>query len=478
MTRRFMLCLAAVLAVGACNDQQEPMTGNSNPESQLASGSASIGVNVILKTPATAANRTELAKFGTLLDEIAELKAIRVRTTASQLPAIQALRFVAAATPDAERTAVPVDAVAATDFAAGINTWDQDAINVTDFGSANRQVGYDGTDVYVGILDTGLLPTWRQYFPEQRIATQYAKSFGGGGQDNGNVSEQPNKWESDVNSHGTHVTSTILGYQMATVNPPRLINGTAPKAIIIPVKVLNQNGSGWSSAIARGIRHITELKKTVLAGHPVVINMSLGGPELDALEKAAIDEAVAAGVIIVASAGNNGELGMGYPGAYAPVISVAASGWIGEWTPCAGPNTGSAWWRLCNVPDPTKASNFYITDFSSRQKPGQDLDVAAPGSWVVGPYQVNQSNTISFFFLGGTSMASPHVAGIVALMAQKNHGLTALQAENILQSSAKALPAGCRNIVDPNVGPTRVCWGADATGAGLATANAALAATP
>jgi len=84
MKSRFILGLAAVLAVGACNDQQEPMTGNSNPESQLASGSANIGVNVILKAPVTAANRTELAKFGTLLDEIAELKAIRVRTTASR----------------------------------------------------------------------------------------------------------------------------------------------------------------------------------------------------------------------------------------------------------------------------------------------------------------------------------------------------------------------------------------------------------
>ncbi len=68
--------------------------------------------------------------------------------------------------------------------------------------------------MYVAILDTGLLPTWRQYFPQERIATQYAKAFGGGGQDNGNVPELPNKWEQDVNSHGTHVTSAILGYSV------------------------------------------------------------------------------------------------------------------------------------------------------------------------------------------------------------------------------------------------------------------------
>jgi hypothetical protein len=63
-------------------------------------------------------------------------------------------------------------------------------------------------------------------------------------------------------------------------------------------------------------------------------------------------------------------------------------------------------------------------------------------------------------------------------MAQKHPALAQAQAESILVGSAVPLPAGCRNIIDPNVGPTQVCWGADATGAGLATADAALSATP
>jgi subtilisin family serine protease len=316
------------------------------------------------------------------------------------------------------------------------------------------------------VLDTGLVDAWRQYFPQERIATQYAKSFGGGGGEVGNVSEQPNKWEHDQNSHGTHVTSTILGYSM--YGTP--VNGGAPMATIIPVKVLNQNGSGWSSAVARGIEYVTELKLGPLAGHPVVINMSLGGPELDAMEKAAIDKAVTAGVIIVASAGNEGEAGMGYPGAYEPVISVAASGWVGEWT-------AAAWWRTLDVAEPTMAADFYMTDFSSRELAGQDLDVAAPGSWIVGPYQ-NNSGKISYYYLGGTSMASPHVAGIVALMAQKEPALTASHAEDILESSAIALPAGSRTVGNPDGTTTVYSWGDDATGSGLATADAALAATP
>jgi len=162
---------------------------------------------------------------------------------------------------------------------------------------------------------------------------------------------------------------------------------------------------------------------------------------------------------------------MGYPGAYAPVISVAASGWIGEWV---GART---WWYSSDVPDPTDINNYYITDFSSRALPGQDLDVAAPGSWVVGPYQVN-SGQLSYYFLGGTSMASPHVAGIVALMAEKAPNLTAPDAETILQTAALSLPAGCRTVTNPDGTTTSMCWGADATGSGIITAEAALTLTP
>jgi hypothetical protein len=61
---------------------------------------------------------------------------------------------------------------------------------------------------------------------------------------------------------------------------------------------------------------------------------------------------------------------------------------------------------------------------------------------------------------------------------QKNGGLGQAAVENILLTSAIPLPPGSRSIVDPNVGPVTVSWGADAPGAGLATADAALAATP
>jgi len=485
MSIRRSLCSAVlVLGVVGCERPAERLTGTGAMSAAKAGLTGSIGINVLLAGPPTTAQLAQLGTFGNVSGKLSQLNVVFMRASASALPAIQALPFVVAANPDAERTGAPVDAVAATDFGTGFNTWNLDAVNVTPGPFATtRSVGFAGTGVYIGVLDTGLLDSWRQYFPQERIAEQYAVAFGGGGGEQGATPERPNVWQHDQNSHGTHVTSTILGYQFGfdpRTGLPNLINGVAPLATVIPVKVLNQNGSGWSSTVARGIVYIADLKAGPLAGHPVVINMSLGGSALDAVEQAAIDYAIARGVIIVASAGNSGTAGMGYPGAYAPVISVAASGWVGQWPlqSCTGdPALLRAWWRVCDVAEPTVAADFYIAGFSSRAKTGQDLDVAAPGSWVVGPYQL-QSGTTSYFFLSGTSMSSPHVAGIVALMAQKHPALTALQAEAILEATAVPLPARSQEIHGPGGAVDTVSWSTDATGAGLVTANVALAGTP
>jgi len=433
----------------------------------LAHAGRTIGINVLLNTTVTDAIVADLSQYGRVGNRLLSIDAVTMAVDEAQLDAIRALPYVAAANPDAERQGAPVDTVAASNFANGFNTWDNDAVNVTQFGTRTRQVPYDGTGVYVAVLDTGLLDSWRQYFPQERIATQFAKAFNGGGGFNGVVSEPNNKWEHDQNSHGSHVTSSVLGYSLRGTP----INGVAPRATVIPVKVLNQNGSGWSSVIARGIVYVTDLKKSgALGTSPVVINMSLGGGILDAVEKAAIDYAIANGVIIVASAGNRGTAGMGYPGAYAPVVSVAAAGWIGQWS-------NSAWWNNRDVPESAGAEQFYIAGFSSRQKAGQDLDVVAPGHWIVGPYQVNSGQT-SYYYLSGTSMSAPHVAGIAALMMQKNPSLTQAMVESILESAAKPMAAGCVSVAGPGGATESTCWGTDAVGSGFITADAALSFTP
>lgn len=478
MNPRFsVLALIGLLALGAC---AEDATDPASPSFASSKSSARVGINVLLKGPATSAQLAQLnaiGKVGTLFNEI---NGLTMAAQADRLPEIQALPFVKGAALDQEVfIPPPTDLVAVSDFTGGWSTWNQDAINATVApGSSVRGVPQTGEGVYVGILDTGLLYTWRQYFPEERIATEYATSFvGGGAADVGRVVSPPGDlWQRDVCSHGTHVTSTVLGFQL----PPVTFQGTAPEATIIPVR-LHAHGSStaivscsWnSSQSAAGLVYFGNLKKGPLANAPLVVNNSWGGPSDDPLVNAAVQYALDEGVLLVFSAGNAGEEGMGYPGATEDVISVAASGWIGEWF-----NNTTNWWFALNVAEPTPASQFYITDFSSRELADQDLDLAAPGSWVVGPFQLQRGQP-GYFFLGGTSMAAPHVAGTVALMLEKNPGLTQAQAETILESTAIPLAAGCRDVIPaPGVPAEEVCWGADATGAGLLDAPAAVAATP
>ncbi len=457
------LAVAAVLAACESNSPTAPEVRLA-PQFARAPRQAPVGINVVLAGPATASQLAELGGHGQIVGRIDEINALFLVAPSAELGAIRSLPFVTAANLDAPREATPpLPPVEASDFAAGWSTWDLDAIGVTDPATAGRTVAPDGSGVYVGVLDTGLLQDWRYYLPEDRIAVEYARSFtGGGALGGGAVPSQPNKWERDVESHGTHVTSTILGYYAG--GPA--FNGVAPRATVIPVKVLNNNGAGWSSTIAHGIVYIASLKAGPLSGSPVVINMSLGGSQLDATEKAAIDYAISQGVIVVAAAGNEGDRGMGYPGAYAPVISVGAVGWTGEWL-------SPSWFFAVDVPDPTSADDFYVTSFSSREKPGQDLDVLAPGSWVLGPWQPNQGH-VSYYYVGGTSQATPHVAGVVALLAQVDPGLTASEAETLLESTAVPLPAGTRSVTGPSQVASDVTWGDDANGSGIVSATAAL----
>lgn len=309
-----------------------------------------------------------------------------------------------------------------------------------------------------------------------------------------------------------------------------MVRGIAPDVTVIPVQVLsdyqiparphcpdpNQRAGfnavfGTSEMVAAGIRYATDLKR---AGYsPMVINMSLGGPALDAVEKDALDYAIANGVIVVAAAGNEGETGMSFPGAYAPVISAGSVGWTGEWLrPTDGLPRYRMWWlKYPNPPllpgsgevdDATQADDIYVSDFSSRALPGQQLDVLAPGSWVRGPFpgdpgynhlpwhsrgigDLRGGAGTNFFFVGGTSMATPHVASVTALMLQKNPTLAQAQVESLLKSTALALsPTGSRAIFDFDH-PATISWdtlcGAvpcDAVGAGVVQADAAVASTP
>jgi subtilisin family serine protease len=465
-------------AVGREADRSTKVPGNDNVskgqfKGLFAANKVTIptGVfNVVLKNQMTQFEISKLSQVGKIIHSIPQIRSLTMNLDQEQLQEVRKFDFVNSVNFDAVRCAGPVTKLGELDLASGFSTWNLDQINVANGAgeSTSRVVSQSGEGVYVAVLDTGLVKNWPFYFGDS-ISVEYAAAFGGGGGERGNISRQPNKWGLDQDSHGTHVTSTIIGFNRGD----KVFTGVAPKAKIIPVKVLGQNGSGWSSVISEGIVYVADLKRNELKDHPVVINMSLGGPVLDAVEKEAIDYAIASGVIVVASAGNSGTKGMGYPGAYAPVISVGASGWVKEWTTDGVPANGS-WWRSLDVPE-TGAGDAYITDFSSRQLVGttQQLDVIAPGSWIVGPYQTN--GQVSWYFLGGTSMASPHVAGLVSLMLQKKSNLQQSQVEGILKLSSWPMAAGSKSIFGPSGASEVVSWGSDATGSGLVDAVRALA---
>jgi subtilisin family serine protease len=502
------------LCLSGCASDPTPLEA---PQAQSEPPSASVAgttdINVLLRGPATSADRSELSRYGAIYAELAQINAVLMRASADDIPRIRALPFVASVGRDQPRDVPPEENVAAEGFIplAPHNVWNLDALNVTDFdpsfsGAAQRQVAYDGKGVVVTFLDTGLMPLWPFYFAGKDVDTQHSTTLMGGGESgNGTVVSPKDKWERDVLGHGTHVSSVVLGYRYVSGFAGSFqVDGIAPAATLVMIKVANQR-FGQSSAIAQGVVYATDLVRAggPHAGKRMVINMSLGGPELDPVERAAFDYAVQNGVVLVAAAGNSGPTGnLIYPAAYEPVISAAAAGWVGEWDDPGGNNPPNpacgtlplasdllqplAFWRQCDVPDPYASANFFIAPFSSRDPDGldtganYDLDVAAPGDGIIGPWGSNNGQ-ISYRATAGTSEASPHVSGIVALMLQKNPGITPAQVESCLESAAQPLIYSGQQArpYSPNLTPeppvTIPSWGSDRSGHGFITADAALA---
>jgi thermitase len=172
----------------------------------------------------------------------------------------------------------------------------------------------------------------------------------------------------DVYGHGTHVA----GIAAAMTNNGIGVAGLGCGSAIMNVKVLSDMGAGTYSWIASGIVWATD-------NGADVINMSLGGPSESSALEDAINYAWSNGVVVVAAAGNNGDTVPMYPAYYTNCIAVAAT------------DAGDA---------RTSWSNY-----------GDWVDVAAPGLSI---YSTLKNS--SYGYMSGTSMASPHVAGLAALV--------------------------------------------------------------
>lgn len=245
---------------------------------------------------------------------------------------------------------------------------------------ADQNKGYNGSGITVAVVDTGIQMNHPGFAPGQ-IVKSLSKSFVDG-------EASPN----DGNGHGTHCAGTIGSPEY----------GVAPGCKIFAVRVLGSNGSGTWQAVAEGVEYA--------AKHADAISMSLGGTESWTPNpvEGAVETATAAGVPCLIAAGNSGSASgtVGTPGCVKEVITVGAI-----------------------------AEGGSIAYFSSRgptKKGHIKPDICAPGVNVKSLWINSGTNSIS-----GTSMATPHVAGLTAVLLSANSGMGPQAIKRVLMNTAK-----------------------------------------
>lgn len=257
------------------------------------------------------------------------------------------------------------------------------------------------SDVIVAVIDTGILSGHPDIGNARLVAGfDFIRDPDAAGDGDG-IDADPTD---PVDFHGTHVTGIVA----AQTNNAIGVAGVAWNVRIMPLRVLGAMGGtdydieqavSYAAGLPNDAETAEQTAARVAAGQVAdVINMSLGGPSGTAVAPAAYRQAREQGVIIVAAAGNDGSCGLSYPASLQGVVSVSAVD-----------------------------RNKVITDYSNI---GETVDVAAPGGTfsdgVYSTWAHDDSGTLiyGYEYLQGTSMASPHVAGVAALMKAVNPGLT------------------------------------------------------
>jgi len=253
------------------------------------------------------------------------------------------------------------------------------------------------SSVIVAIVDTGV----DQYHPEFSGRLVTGRHFFNNGQQDSNTD--------DDNGHGTHVA----GIAAATGNNGIGVAGVAWGVRVMPVKVLDSNGSGWMSDVARGV--------TYAADHGAqVVNLSLGGTGISQALQDAVTYAYNNGVLTVAAAGNCGD----------------ASYWLNGCTYQDQPNYPAAGSHTLAV-----ASTAQDDTQSSSSNEGDYVDVAAPGSSIYSTLPGGYGEK------GGTSMATPFVAGLAGLIISKYPSYTPYQVAQAIVHNADDLGNAGRDDV-------------------------------
>lgn len=235
-----------------------------------------------------------------------------------------------------------------------------------------------GAGVDVAVLDTGVDLTHPDLSPNLAAGVNLV---------------DPRRSPADDNGHGTHVAGSLA----AALNGLGVV-GVAPQVRLHPVKVLDNEGSGTLSGIIKGLDWC--VKNGIR-----VINLSLGSPEGNSTFREAVARTADAGITLVAAAGNAGpdQDTVGYPARYPQVIAVGATTALDS-----------------------------VAEYSSR---GPEVTVVAPGDSIRSTWPGGQYRELS-----GTSMAAPHVSGLVSLLLAAEPGLDPAAIKERLQGAAEPLP--------------------------------------
>ncbi|GAA2482527.1 S8 family peptidase [Winogradskya humida] len=267
--------------------------------------------------------------------------------------------------------------VTVADVPAGSDPYRGDQWDFTKIGVAQAWEHSTGSGVIVAVIDTGVDATHPDLAGHILPGIDYVAGTTG--------------TSTDPNGHGTHVAGTIAAITGNDVG----ISAVAPDARIMPIRALGADGSGNMADVAKGIVYA--------ADHGAdIINMSLGADEEITAMTTAITYARGKGVTVVAAAGNDGENGspVNYPGADPGVIAVAATD-----------------------------SSDQVASFSNR---GSYVDIAAPGVQILSTYPTGSGYATD----SGTSMATPHVAAVAALIKAYRPAATPDQIEQTLEDTA------------------------------------------
>jgi subtilisin family serine protease len=366
--RRFLrtAVVSSVLFAAACADGTELPTAPPASPSFAAHGEALADRYIVVFKRGTDVDRVTagLARGGTVHFRYrTALQGFAATLPAASLDGIRRNPNVDYVVPDGEATASTTQ----TSATWGIDRIDQRALPL----STTYNYDQTGAGVRAYILDTGIRGDHGQY--SGRTAPGYTAVADGRGTE-------------DCNGHGTHVAGTVGGTTY----------GVAKGVTIIPVRVLDCQGSGTWSGVIAGIDWVA-----ANAIKPAVANMSLGGGASQAVDDA-VNRAVAAGIVFGVAGGNSNANACNYsPARAANAITVGAT---------------------TSTDARASYSNY-----------GSCLDIFAPGSSITSAWYTSSTatNTIS-----GTSMATPHVVGAAALVLGATPGATPAQVAATLTGSA------------------------------------------